>query len=113
MAEQGPNPGSAHDLIRIGVTLAAVAVALAAFQRDEWVAPFYLVVGLAAVVGTGYALAALWRDAGMDIRNLFTLRPPAGSDNRFPALIFLTWAMILLLAVYLAMLFTTTPGSDQ
>ncbi len=113
MEEGEPSPGSAHDLIHVGVTLAAVSVALAAFQRDEWVSPFFLLVGLGATIGTGYALAALWREAGMGPRNLFTLRPPAGSDDRFPALIFLTWAMILLLAAYLAMLLTTSPGSDQ
>ena len=65
------------------------------------------------LLGTGYALAALWRDARMDLRNLVTLRPPMGSEGRFSALIFLTWTMVLVLLVYLAMLFRTLPRSDQ
>jgi hypothetical protein len=80
---------------------------LATFQRDTMSERFFLLSGLGAAIGTGYALDALWREAGMDPKALFTLRPPEGSDSRFAALIFLTWSMIFFVVVYIAMLFAS------
>jgi hypothetical protein len=57
MEGREPDPGSPHDLIRIGITLAAVSIALAALQADSPIVPWFLLSGLAATLGTGYAMA--------------------------------------------------------
>jgi hypothetical protein len=106
MAQEGPNPGSPHDLVRVGITLTAIAIALAAFRPESALAPFFLLVGIAAVVGTGYAVFQLWDDCGLGARNLIPWPRPPHMDGRFEALVWLTWAKIGMLATYLALLFS-------
>ncbi len=103
MAETGPNPGSPHDLIRFGITLAAIAIALAAFRPESWATFVFLSVGLLAVVGTGYAMVALWQAAGLGVNHLFGNLPPE-LDHRYAALVVLTWAMIALVLTLVSLL---------
>lgn len=105
-----PKPGSAHDLIRVGVTLVtiaiaiAIAIALATFNSDSPLAPFFLLSGLAAAIGTGYAMAQLWEDALLTPRDLIPRRRPEGMDGRYEAIVYVTWGMIGFVTSYIAML---------
>lgn len=101
------DPGSPHDLIRIGITLAAIAIALAAFRPDEWITILFLSVGLLAVVGTGYAMVALWQAAGLGLNHLSGNLPPE-LDPRYTALVVLTWAMVALLIIHVVLLIGAT-----
>ena len=96
MAEGEPNPGNAHDLIRVGLTVASLAIAVAAFVGTGPIVPFFLVAGLMATIATGYAIAQVWADAGLGLRHLVPLRWPAGLDARYEALVYITWAMLAL-----------------
>lgn len=97
------DPGSPHDLIRIGITMTALAVAIAALRTDQPDVYFFLVIGLVAAWGTGYAMFALWQAAGLGVNHLVTGVLPAELDSRYSALVVLTWAMIAILGtlVYL------------
>ncbi|MBA3417003.1 MAG: hypothetical protein H0U10_17420 [Chloroflexia bacterium] len=106
MVEGEPNPGSAHDLIRVGLTLASLAVAVAAFVRTGPIVPFFLVAGLMAAIATGYAIAQAWADAGLGPRHLVPLRRPEGRDLRYEALVYITWSMIALIVAVGVFLFT-------
>lgn len=101
MSEAGPNPGTPHDLIRVGITLAAIAIALAAFRPESRTVYFFLSVGLLAAVGTGYAIAALWGAAGLTKEHMIPGRLPAHLDNRYTALVVLTWAMAFFIVTFL------------
>lgn len=107
MAEGEPNPGSAHDLIRVGLTLASLSVAVAAFVGTGPVVPLFLVAGLMATVATGYAIAQVWDDSGLGLRHLIPLRRPKGFDARYEALVFISWAMVALVVAISVFLFTT------
>lgn len=103
--EREPNPGTPHDLIRVGVALAAVTVALASLQPESPLAPIFLLSGFGAAIGTGYAMAQLWDDAGLSFRDLIPRRRPEWLDFRYEALIYVTWAMIGLAFTIVAFLF--------
>ena len=103
MAETGSNPGSPHDLIRVGTTLGAIAVALAAFRPEDALTYIFLSDGLLAVVGTGYAMVALWQVSGLGVNHLLGGLPPE-LDLRYSALVVLTWAMIALAMTLIALL---------
>jgi hypothetical protein len=105
MAEGEPNPGSAHDLLRVGITLSAIAVALASFQPDIALTRFFMLSGLAASAGTGYALSQVWSDAGLTLRDPFPRRRPKSLDRRYEALVYITWGMFGLVMTFLALLF--------
>jgi hypothetical protein len=107
-APREPSPGSPHDLIRVGLTLTAIAVAVSAFVQAGPFVPFFLLAGLLAAVSTGYAMAQLWADAGLSVKHLFALaRRPQGHDARYDALLYATWAMIALVVALGAFLLTT------
>lgn len=107
MEDREPNLGSAHDLIRVGLTLAGLSVAVAAFVRSGPFVPIFLIAGLLATIGTGYATAQLWADAGLTLSRLVPLRRPAGFDARYEALVYLTWAMVALVVAVGAFLLAT------
>ncbi len=108
MAEQGPNPGTPHDLIRACLTLTAVAIALATFQEDVLVERAFLFCGVLGTAGTGYAMAQLWADSNMtSLKHLLFLDAPEGMGPRFGSLVFLTWAMLGVVLIYLVMLIST------
>ena len=103
-----PNPGTAHDLIRACITLAAITIALATFQQDALTARAFLFCGLGATLGAGYAMAQLWEDSGMrSLKHLLFIDSPEGMGFRFGALVFLTWSMIGLVLIYASMLIRT------
>lgn len=104
--EREPNPGNPHDLIRVGITLAAVAIALAALQAGSPMVPWFLLSGLAATIGTGYAMAQLWANARLSLRDLIPRRRPEWLDLRYEALVYVTWAMIGLTVTFVALLLT-------
>jgi hypothetical protein len=103
-----PNPGSPHDLIRACITLAAITIALASFQKDPLTARAFLFCGLGATLGAGYAMAQLWADSNMrSLKHLLFIDAPEGMGFRFGALVFLTWSMIGLVLIYASMLIRT------
>ena len=102
-----PDPGSPHDLLRVSITIAAIAVALSALREDSPVAPFFLAVGLLASAGTAFAMMALWEKAGLGLNHQLTGLLPAGRDYRFAALIVVAWAFIALFVAYAVFFFTT------
>lgn len=108
MRDEAPNPGTPHDLLRVSLTLAAIAVALAAFRADSPVAPFFLLVGLLASIGTAFAMIALWNDAGLGINHLLTGILSPERDYRYRALVIIAWSVIALIIVYVVFLFTST-----
>lgn len=107
MPEEAPDPGTPHDLLRVSLTVAAIAVALAAFRADSPVAPFLLLVGLLASVGTLFAMIALWNDAGLGLNHLLTGIIPPDRDYRYRALVIIAWSVIALFVVYVVFLFTS------
>lgn len=107
MPVEETGPGSPHDLLRVSITLAAIAVALAALRADSPVAPFFLLAGFLASLGTGFAMMALWEDAGLGLSYLFTGFFLRDFDNRYLALVIITWALIVLYVVFVVFLFTS------
>ncbi|MDQ3693843.1 MAG: hypothetical protein M3464_09465 [Chloroflexota bacterium] len=105
---EAPNPGTPHDLLRVSLTLAAIAVALAAFRDDSVVAPFFLAVGLLASAGSVFAMIALWEDAGLGIKHLLTGILSPDRDHRYTALVIIAWSVIALFIVFAVFLFTST-----
>jgi hypothetical protein len=105
--EQGSGPGSTHDLLRLGITLSAIAIALASFQVQSIVTPFFLLAGLAAALGTAYAMVQLWVDSNLKLEHLLPRHRPEWFDGRYEALVYITWGMIALVVTYLVMLFIT------
>lgn len=83
--------------------MTALAVALAALRAGQPDVYFFLVIGLLAAWGTGYAMFALWQAAGLGAKQLITGILPAELDSRYSALVVLAWAMIAILGtlVYL------------
>ena len=69
----------ASDLLRIGVTIAGIALALVSLRPESAATPFLLLAGLLAIAGSGYAIAALWRDVGLTPRHLISSSP--GGDG--------------------------------
>jgi hypothetical protein len=105
--ERAPNPGTPHDLIRVGITLAAVSIALAALQQGSPMVPWFLLAGLAATIGTGYAMAQLWGDSRLSAKDLIPRRRPDGLDLRYEAPVYITWGLIGLIGAFIALLLTT------
>lgn len=106
MEQREPNPGTPHDLIRLGITLAAVSIALAALQQGSPMVPWFLLSGLAATIGTGYAMAQLWADSNLSARSLIPRYRPSGLDLRYEALVYITWGLIGLTGAFIALLLT-------
>ena len=115
MAQDGPNPGSPHDLIRVGITLSALLLALVSFVLsrdrveldDKIVALFIAAIGLLAFMGTMFAVAALWQQAGLEkrhLRGIFDQDSDRTFDYRHHSLVLLTWAMIGLIIAFVAVL---------
>lgn len=107
MPAEKNGPGSPHDLLRVSITLAAIAVALAALRDDSPVAPFFLLAGFLASLGTGFAMMALWEQAGLGLNHLLTGLLPPDRDYRYTALIVIAWAFIALFIVFVVFLFTS------
>lgn len=108
MPDENSGPGSPHDLLRVSITLAAIAVALAALRDDSPVAPFFLLAGFLASLGAGFAMMALWEDAGLGFSHLVTGFLPDDRDYRYRALIVITWSLIILYIVFVIFLFVST-----
>lgn len=100
-----PEPG---DLLRVGVTIAGVALALGALRPDSGATPFLLLGGFLAVAGSGYAMAALWRTAGLSLRDLIPYRRPEGMDERYESLVYISWGLLVTGTAFLAMIFAAT-----
>ncbi|MDQ3693324.1 MAG: hypothetical protein M3464_06830 [Chloroflexota bacterium] len=55
------------------------------------------------MIGTGHALVALWQAAGLGANHLSGNLPP-DLDPRYTALVVLTWAMVALVVIVVALL---------
>jgi len=108
VSEEAPDPGTPHDLLRVSLTLAAIAVALAAFRDDSPAAPFFLLVGLLASIGAAFAMIALWQDADLGINHLLAGFDLDDRDFRYTSLIFTGWSLIALFIVYVIFLLTSS-----
>lgn len=103
--EREPSPGTPHDLIRLGIALSAVTVALASLQPESPIAPIFLLSGFGAAIGTGYAVAQLWKDSELTFWDMFPRRRPEWLDLRYEALVYIIWAMVGLTITIVAFLF--------
>jgi hypothetical protein len=88
------------ELLQVAITVAGIAVALAAIRPESEAAPFFRSAGLISLVGSAYAMSRLWQDAGLGPRDLF---PHRGTDLRYLSLLFTAWGMILLALAYAAL----------
>lgn len=106
-------------LLQIGTTIAAVAVALATIAQDngpayrgfQLVPAAFLIVGLVSIVGSLYAMAAIWSGVGMQINEDIlagnATAYPHLVPNTYQALIVSTWGLWFLTGVYVVMLYAT------
>ena len=104
--EDGP-PFSATDVLSVTVTVAGIAIALAAIRPGSPAVPFFLTAGLFATGGSLYALATLWTEAGLRFRHSLGLNRPERLGSRYEALLCTILGLLLLTGAYVALLFST------
>jgi hypothetical protein len=105
-----PSPG---DLIRVTFTIGGIAVALAALTIERGptvggvhVLPVvFLAAGIPAVVGSLFAMAELFWEAGLSRRELVRLKPADEQDAPYTreAILYTAWSLFLLLAGYVVL----------
>lgn len=109
----------AGDLLQIAITIAAIAVALAALTLDRGpvirgvrpVPVSFLLSGLPAVFGGMYAMGDLWSQEGMSVRDALGHHPwnrargrPIDDGYAYNALVLTTWGIYLLGSLYVVLL---------
>ena len=108
-----PTLPSPSDLIRVTITIGGVAVALAALTLERGptlagihVLPVvFLAAGIPAVVGSLFAMAELFWEAGLSRRDLVRLSPVREQNAPYTreAILYTAWSLFLLLAGYVAL----------
>lgn len=112
---------SATDLLQLATTVSAIAIALATFALDEGptigdvhlIPLSLLLAGLLALFGSLYAMAEIWREAGMSLIGLLGDLPRSidrPDPYRYTALVVTTWDLVALNASYVFLLVATAPS---
>jgi hypothetical protein len=101
--DDGPRRYPAGDLFQAAASIAGIAIALAAFVDDTLLAFLFLISGLSCLAGAAYALSVLWMEAGLDLTYLLPRRSHEDLAERYEALVYLAWGMILLGAAYVVL----------
>ena len=114
---QQRQPPGATDLLQVGATIAAIGVALATLATDKGptlgglrIIPVgFLLAGLPALIGSMYAMAQMWSEAGMSIRALLMIDQPDDEGYWYEALVCTAWGLLLLGVIYFALLASNAP----
>jgi hypothetical protein len=113
-------PHRAMELLQTATTISAIAIALATLTHEEGpeligvfaIPTLFLLSGLASVIGSLYAMAQLWEEAGMAWQDIVGAGPSAENridGNPYVALVVTTWGLWLLSGAYIALLLHNAP----